>query len=180
MNHSGQLGNGTRGDTSTFSAIDTSGMDVLAVACGREHSMVLMRPEDEEAFYLSETLGNEEGSVETAPAVPPKAGVSKTLLFGFGNSMYGQLGLGGSKDTLAKELAGQQVAGFVFEPSPTAIELPDPEENVVQVQCGLDHTILRTGNNYISNCVCGECSLTCHGEHNSKAKCIILLFFVPL
>ncbi|KAG0071789.1 Williams-Beuren syndrome chromosome region 16 protein [Linnemannia elongata] len=150
MNHSGQLGNGTRGDTSTFSAIDTSGMDVLAVACGREHSMVLMRPEDEEAFYLSETLGNEEGSVETAPAVPPKAGVSKTLLFGFGNSMYGQLGLGGSKDTLAKELAGQQVAGFVFEPSPTAIELPDPEENVVQVQCGLDHTILRTdqGNLY--------------------------------
>lgn len=110
--------------------------------------MVLMRPQDEEAFYLSETLGNEEVSAETAP---PKAGVSKTLLFGFGNSMYGQLGLGGSKDTLAKELAGQQVAGFVFEPSPTAIELPDPEENVVQVQCGLDHTILRTGNIYFPN-----------------------------
>ena len=114
--------------------------------------MVLMRPQDEEAFYLSETLGNE-GSAETAPAVPQKAGVAKTLLFGFGNSMYGQLGLGGSKDTLAKELTGQQVAGFVFEPSPTAIELPDPEENVVQVQCGLDHTILRTGINYFLNCV---------------------------
>ncbi|KAG0305741.1 Williams-Beuren syndrome chromosome region 16 protein [Linnemannia gamsii] len=151
MNHSGQLGNGTRGDTSTFSAIDTSGMDVLDVACGREHSMVLMRPQDEEAFYISETLANEESSSpgSSAPAMP-KAGVTKTLLFGFGNSMYGQLGLGGSKDTLAKEFAGAQVAGFVFEPSPTAVELPDPEENVVQVQCGLDHTILRTdqGNLY--------------------------------
>jgi alpha-tubulin suppressor-like RCC1 family protein len=152
MNHSGQLGNGTRGDTSTFSAIDTSGMDVLDVACGREHSMVLMRPQDEEAFYISETLANEESSSpgSSAPAMP-KAGVTKTLLFGFGNSMYGQLGLGGSKDTLAKEFAGQQVAGFVFEPSPTAVELPDPEENVVQVQCGLDHTILRTGNRH-SDC----------------------------
>ncbi|KAG0288161.1 Williams-Beuren syndrome chromosome region 16 protein [Linnemannia gamsii] len=151
MNHSGQLGNGTRGDTSTFSAIDTSGMDVMAVACGREHSMVLMRPQDEEAFHLSETLANEESSsTETFVPATPKAGTTKTLLFGFGNSMYGQLGLGGSKDTLAKEFAGQPVAGFVFEPSPTAIELPDPEENVVQVQCGLDHTILRTdqGNLY--------------------------------
>ncbi|KAF9130834.1 Williams-Beuren syndrome chromosome region 16 protein [Mortierella sp. 14UC] len=151
MNHSGQLGNGTRGDTSTFSAIDTSGMDVLAVACGREHSMLLMRPQDEEAYYLSETLANEESGSSadgsTTASMPPKKEAPKTLLFGFGNSMYGQLGLGGSKDTFGKELAGQQVAGFVFEPSPTVVELPDPEENVVQVQCGLDHTVLRTDKN---------------------------------
>ncbi|KAK3836222.1 MAG: regulator of chromosome condensation 1/beta-lactamase-inhibitor protein II [Linnemannia gamsii] len=150
INHSGQLGNGTRGDTSTFSAIDTSGMDVLAVACGREHSMLLMRPQDEEAYYLSETLANEDANPSSNAPAPPNKAPAKTLLFGFGNSMYGQLGLGGSKDTLAREFAGQQVPGFVFEPSPTAVELPDPEENVVQVQCGLDHTILRTdkGNLY--------------------------------
>ncbi|KAF9930071.1 Williams-Beuren syndrome chromosome region 16 protein [Linnemannia zychae] len=150
MNHSGQLGNGTRGETPTFSAIDTSGMDVLAVSCGREHSMILMQPQDQEAYYLSETLAKEESHESIAPLTPPNPTTPKTLLFGFGNSMYGQLGLGGSKDTLAKELSGQQVAGFVFEPSPTVIELPDPEENVVQVQCGLDHTVLMTdkGNLY--------------------------------
>ncbi|KAG0217683.1 Williams-Beuren syndrome chromosome region 16 protein [Mortierella sp. NVP41] len=152
MNHSGQLGNGTRTSASTFSAIDTSGMDILAVACGREHSMLLMRPQDESAYYLSETLNQEHKGEKVAESAldNPAKPLSKTLLFGFGNSMYGQLGLGGSKDTLGKELAGQEVPGFVFEPSPTAIELPDPEENVVQVECGLDHTILRTdqGNLY--------------------------------
>lgn len=74
---------------------------------------------------------------------------TKTILFGFGNSMYGQLGLGGSKDTLIQEIAGHNVAGFVFEPSPTSVQLPDPTENVVQVVCGLDHTILRTGKSQV-------------------------------
>jgi len=125
MNHSGQLGNGMREEGSTFSAIDTSGLDILGMACGREHSMLLARPQSDDPSASDQD--------------------PKTLLFGFGNSMYGQLGLGGSKDTLGKEFAGQDVEGFVFEPSPTAVELPDPSENVVQVQCGLDHTVLRTG-----------------------------------
>lgn len=77
-----------------------------------------------------------------------QSSTTKTILFGFGNSMYGQLGLGGSKDTLIKEITGEGVARFVFEPSPTSVQLPDPTENVVQVVCGLDHTVLRTGNSY--------------------------------
>ncbi|KAF9438260.1 hypothetical protein BGZ76_008993 [Entomortierella beljakovae] len=133
MNHSGQLGSGTRDDERTFSAIDTSGMEILAVACGREHSMLLTR----------EAVPDGDNASSSQP-------LGKTLLFGFGNSMYGQLGLGGSKDTLTQELAGQSVPGFVFEPSPTAVQLPDPEENVTQVECGLDHTVLLTdrGNIY--------------------------------
>ncbi|KAF9393232.1 Williams-Beuren syndrome chromosome region 16 protein [Podila verticillata] len=122
MNHSGQLGNGARNDESTFSAIDTAGMSILGLACGREHSMLLTQGEEAD------------GQLPT----------TKTILFGFGNSMYGQLGLGGSKDTLIQELTGHNVAGFVFEPSPTSVQLPDPTENVVQVVCGLDHTVLRT------------------------------------
>ncbi|KAG0049101.1 Williams-Beuren syndrome chromosome region 16 protein [Gryganskiella cystojenkinii] len=132
MNNSGQLGNGMREEGSSFSAIDTSGLDILGVACGREHSMLLAKPQSEfEDPQDQQHYG-------------------KTLLFGFGNSMYGQLGLGRSKDTLSKELAGQDVDRFVFEPNPTSVELPDPSENVVQVQCGLDHTVLLTdqGNLY--------------------------------
>lgn len=127
MNHSGQLGNGARNDESTFSAIDTAGMSILGLACGREHSMLLTQGEEAD------------GQLST----------TKTILFGFGNSMYGQLGLGGSKDTLIQEIAGHNVAGFVFEPSPTSVQLPDPTENVVQVVCGLDHTILRTGKSQV-------------------------------
>ena len=127
MNNSGQLGNGMREEGSTFSAIDTSGLDILGLACGREHSMLLAKPQS-----------------EYEDSQQPEQSYGKTLLFGFGNSMYGQLGLGGSKDTLSKEFAGQDVDGFVFEPNPTAVELPDPSESVVQVQCGLDHTILLT------------------------------------
>ncbi|KAF9112496.1 hypothetical protein BGX27_003287 [Mortierella sp. AM989] len=130
MNHSGQLGSGTRDDGKTFSAIDTSGMEILAVACGREHSMVLAREEQ----Y------NEGNNMPSQSSSTPSLG--KTILFGFGNSMYGQLGLGGSKDTLDKEFAGQ--AGLVFEPSPTEVKLSDPNENVSQVECGLDHTVLLT------------------------------------
>ncbi|KAF9203792.1 hypothetical protein BGZ49_006036 [Haplosporangium sp. Z 27] len=137
MNHSGQLGSGTRDDEKTFSSIDTSGMEVLAVACGREHSMLLAR---EESY----------GDSNNITSLPSDSSLGKTLLFGFGNSMYGQLGLGGSKDTLGKEFAGQSVAGFVFEPSPTEVKLPDPSENVSHVECGLDHTVLLTdqGNLY--------------------------------
>ncbi|KAF9357621.1 Williams-Beuren syndrome chromosome region 16 protein [Mortierella sp. AD094] len=137
MNHSGQLGSGTRDDEKTFSAIDTSGMEILAVACGREHSMLLAREE-----------GQNDGGSTSSVASSPSLG--KTLLFGFGNSMYGQLGLGGSKDTLGQEFAGQAVAGFVFEPSPTEVKLVDPNENVAHVECGLDHTVLLTdqGNLY--------------------------------
>ncbi|KAF9278010.1 Williams-Beuren syndrome chromosome region 16 protein [Mortierella alpina] len=135
MNHSGQLGSGVRSDEPTFSAIDTSGMEILGLACGREHSMLLARAQEE-------TYDDQEA--------PPTPIPSKTILFGFGNSMYGQLGLGGSKDTLTKELAGEDVPGHVFEPSPTSVQLSDPDENVIQVQCGLDHTVLRTdqGNLY--------------------------------
>ncbi|KAG0017582.1 Williams-Beuren syndrome chromosome region 16 protein [Entomortierella chlamydospora] len=138
MNHSGQLGSGTRDDEKTFSAIDTTGMEILAVACGREHSMLLAREEKQ----------NNGGSAQSVASSSSSLG--KTLLFGFGNSMYGQLGLGGSKDTLGQELAGQAVAGFVFEPLPTEVKLADPSENVVQVECGLDHTVLLTdqGNLY--------------------------------
>ncbi|KAF9192459.1 hypothetical protein BGZ51_005471 [Haplosporangium sp. Z 767] len=135
MNHSGQLGSGTRDDKWTISAIDTSGMNILDVACGREHSMVLARVQEE-------TQDDQEKH--------PSSLFTETILFGFGNSMYGQLGLGGSKDTLSQELAGEAVAAFVFEPSPTSVQLPEPGENVVQVKCGLDHTILLTdqGNLY--------------------------------
>lgn len=134
MNHSGQLGSGVRSDEPTFSAIDTSGMEILGLACGREHSMLLARAQEE-------TYDDQEA--------PPTPIPSKTILFGFGNSMYGQLGLGGSKDTLTKELAGEDVPGHVFEPSPTSVQLSDPDENVIQVQCGLDHTVLRTGKHHI-------------------------------
>ncbi|KAI7826905.1 regulator of chromosome condensation 1/beta-lactamase-inhibitor protein II [Gamsiella multidivaricata] len=139
MNHSGQLGGGSRDNESTFSAIDTTGMEILAVACGREHSMLLAKEQD------IDSADSKQSSEATASGAS-----KKTMLFGFGNSMYGQLGLGGSKDTFGKELIGEQVAGFVFEPSPTQVQLLDPNENVVQVECGLDHTVLRTdqGNLY--------------------------------
>lgn len=136
MNHSGQLGSGTRDGESTFSAIDTTGMEILAVACGREHSMLLVREEEDP--------GNGEAGHQNRKKQP-------NLLFAFGNSMYGQLGLGGSKDSFGQELAGEQVAGFVFETSPTAVQLPNPEESVVQVECGLDHTVLRTGERKMKN-----------------------------
>ncbi|KAF9898175.1 Williams-Beuren syndrome chromosome region 16 protein, partial [Lobosporangium transversale] len=153
MNHSGQLGNGARNEESTFSAIDVSGLDILAVACGREHSMLLATAQD---FNDSKSSSDGEkgvGAANPAGAEPLQSPVSssssstlpkRTILFGFGNSMYGQLGLGGSKDTLGKELGGQEVPGFVFEPSPTAVDLPDSNENITQVQCGLDHTIVLT------------------------------------
>ncbi|KAG0007019.1 Williams-Beuren syndrome chromosome region 16 protein [Modicella reniformis] len=142
MNHSGQLGGGIRCEESTFSTIDATGLEILALSCGREHSMMLAK---------GQTLSHEDDKTQQqGQEVLSSSSSDRTILFGFGNSMYGQLGLGGSKETLFNELTGQSVAGLVFEPSPTMVQLPDPSENVVQVQCGLDHTILRTdqGNLY--------------------------------
>ncbi|KAI8595831.1 regulator of chromosome condensation 1/beta-lactamase-inhibitor protein II [Dissophora ornata] len=161
MNHSGQLGSGTRDEKKTFSAINTTGVKILAVACGREHSMLLTQPrgeQEEEEEEGDDPSDKDKGNKDkdnnkdnnNNTRQPSSSSSQRTILFGFGNSMYGQLGLGGSKETLGKEFAGEQVNGFVFEPSPTSVQLPDPEENVVQVECGLDHTVLRTdkGNLY--------------------------------
>ncbi|KAF9583713.1 hypothetical protein BGW38_008792, partial [Lunasporangiospora selenospora] len=69
MNHSGQLGSGVRSDKPTFSAIDTSGMTILGLACGREHSMLLTKTQYDCPSSLTQ----------------PSAS-AKTILFGFGNS----------------------------------------------------------------------------------------------
>ncbi|KAK3816482.1 MAG: regulator of chromosome condensation 1/beta-lactamase-inhibitor protein II [Benniella sp.] len=132
MNNSGQLGNGTTSEDVTHSSIKPGDFEILALACGREHSMILVK----DCKFPSP-------SVQTSPAV-------KTALYAFGNSMYGQLGLGVSKDTLSSKSSGSMDSGLVFKASPTKVELSDPSENVIQVQCGLDHTVLLTdqGNLY--------------------------------
>ncbi|KAF9975865.1 Williams-Beuren syndrome chromosome region 16 protein [Actinomortierella ambigua] len=143
VNFSGQLGIGKRDDLPAFGAVDTSGMNVIQIACGREHSMLLAQIDDEPPASTP--------AASNSGATQDKAKGLKTALFAFGNSMYGQLGLGASKDTLTKMKGDEEhVAGFVYEPSPTLVQLEDPNENVVQVVCGLDHTVLRTdqGNLY--------------------------------
>jgi len=59
--------------------------------------------------------------------------------------MYGQLGSGASQSTLSAEFSGKMSSGSVFEATPIKVMLPDPSEYVVQVQCGLEHTIVLTG-----------------------------------
>ncbi|KAF9166485.1 Williams-Beuren syndrome chromosome region 16 protein [Actinomortierella ambigua] len=146
MNFSGQLGIGKRDDLEAFGAVDTSGMNVLQIACGREHSMLLAQIDDE-----LQAAPTPAGTSASTPSATQESKTLKTALFAFGNSMYGQLGLGASKDTLTKMRGEEEhVAGFVYEPSPTLVQLEDPNENVLQVVCGLDHTVLRTdqGNLY--------------------------------
>jgi alpha-tubulin suppressor-like RCC1 family protein len=134
MNNSGQLGNGTRSEEITHSSIKPGDFEILVLACGREHSMILVK---DRKFPSPASLSP--SSDQTSPA-------GKTALYAFGNSMYGQLGIGVSKDTLSSKSSYSIDSGLVFKASPTKVELSDPSENVVQVQCGLDHTVLLTGN----------------------------------
>ncbi|KAG0320949.1 Williams-Beuren syndrome chromosome region 16 protein [Dissophora globulifera] len=133
LNNSGQLGLGTRDKDYVFHVVNSTGLEVVGIACGREHSMLLAKQQS------------------SASAVN-----KRTTLLAFGNSMYGQLGHGRSKDSpgeMTYSVDGTMEDnndGLVCELSPRPVQLPDPEDYVVHVECGLDHTVLLThqGNLY--------------------------------
>ncbi|CAG8558725.1 7867_t:CDS:2 [Acaulospora morrowiae] len=114
LNSSGQLGHGTTNDynfNDGFVEGLPSNYTVHSLNCGRLHSFILFSKEN-----------------------------GKNDLFGFGCTMYGQLGFGESKQD------------FFYDENPKLVCFSKPrrvnsiEENIVQVACGFDHTILLTEN----------------------------------
>ncbi|KAF9349606.1 Williams-Beuren syndrome chromosome region 16 protein [Mortierella sp. NVP85] len=129
MNNSGQLGNGTKSEGITHSSIKPGNFEILALACGREHSMILVK---DGKFPSSPP------SLSPSPAQTPSL-PGKTALYAFGNSMYGQLGLSISKDTLSNKSSGSMDPGLVFKASPTKVEMPDPNQgNLYAMGWGAD------------------------------------------
>ncbi|KAI9263200.1 regulator of chromosome condensation 1/beta-lactamase-inhibitor protein II [Phascolomyces articulosus] len=87
---------------------------IQQLACGREHSHIITREED--------------GGQTTAT----------TRLYSFGNNMYGQLGLGKSKDT--------HPGTFVMQTRPQLVETC---MNITDIACGLDHTVFVTEDKHL-------------------------------
>ncbi|CAG8514838.1 3632_t:CDS:2 [Ambispora leptoticha] len=95
------------------------------LACGRLHSFILMSNNDEE-----------------------NNATTKTELYGFGDCMYGQLGTGkDKKDRPITTDSSLPTMAVSCEPSPRHIDTFEEHENVKQVTCGLDHTVILTNEN---------------------------------
>jgi alpha-tubulin suppressor-like RCC1 family protein len=62
--------------------------------------------------------------------------LGRTKLFSFGNNMYGQLGTGKSKQD-------SPVAEQVLETTP--VQVGGIDGNITHIACGLDNTVLATG-----------------------------------
>ncbi|KAI8352577.1 regulator of chromosome condensation 1/beta-lactamase-inhibitor protein II [Mortierella sp. GBAus27b] len=108
--------------------INGSGRRIEVLACGREHSMILSN-----LFVIHGQLSNIIRLITQGFAI-----------LAFGNSTHGQLGVSLSKYAVLKDSTGPDAVANVIEPNPTQVILPDPADHVVQVECGLDHTIFLT------------------------------------
>jgi alpha-tubulin suppressor-like RCC1 family protein len=137
-NSHGQLGNGNRVKKETTPLVTIQNLEMLALSCGLEHSMVLTGEKETQT-----DLGWRLFSLLSSSLLPQTA--ARTRLYAFGSSEYGQLGLGDSKDRLPNEFSDQMDSEPMCQPIPTMVELPDPDENVIQVECGLLHSVLLTG-----------------------------------
>ncbi|KAI7851685.1 regulator of chromosome condensation 1/beta-lactamase-inhibitor protein II [Circinella umbellata] len=105
LNRCGQAGDGLVFDCQH----DNKGDDhvvtrIQNLACGREHSHIITQREQD--------------------------GNRTTQLYSFGNNMYGQLGLGQSKET--------HPGTFVMQTQPKLVEAC---MNITDIACGLDHTV---------------------------------------
>ncbi|KAG9290335.1 hypothetical protein G9A89_007066 [Geosiphon pyriformis] len=119
LNTSGQLGLGKISKNGFQKGIIKTlpnDKEVRALACGRLHSFVLLSGND-----------------------------GKKEVYGFGDNMYGQLGLDKNKDYVGFENEFQ--LNNVCEPLPCGLNIPAPSDHVRQITCGLDHTILLTEQN---------------------------------
>ncbi|CAG8494626.1 10596_t:CDS:2 [Diversispora eburnea] len=114
LNSSGQLGHCTINDNYfNYGQIEEGlppNFKVHSLSCGRLHSFIL----------LSKGNNNE-----------------KRDLYGFGNSIHGQLGFG------KQVLINDENPKFICFPTPQLVD--SIKENVTQLACGFDHTILLMG-----------------------------------
>ncbi|KAI9490967.1 regulator of chromosome condensation 1/beta-lactamase-inhibitor protein II [Zychaea mexicana] len=92
-------------------ADDHRDIQIRQLACGREHSHIVTTSQQQHQ------QGNRHGQ--------------ETQLYSFGNNMYGQLGLGKSKET--------HPGTFVMQTRPQAVETC--MMNITDIACGLDHTV---------------------------------------
>ncbi|CAG8609672.1 4720_t:CDS:2 [Paraglomus brasilianum] len=112
LNTSGQLGFDVTTENHGLVQNLPSSFLVNSLHCGRIHSLVSLKRSN-----------------------------GRSELYAFGDCMYGQLGIGKSKNRI--EEAEKDI---VFEPIPRCLDL---KGNVKQVACGLDHSIILTDQNIL-------------------------------
>jgi alpha-tubulin suppressor-like RCC1 family protein len=135
---------------------------VERVGAGWQHTLVGLKDGRVYAFGLNQSgqlgLGQlserDAGFVQGLPSKPVThlaAGREHSIVvldekevYVFGNSMYGQLGIGKSK--------WSNVEKPVCIAQPTHLPLPDPTDRIRQVVCGLDHTVFLTTTGRLYTC----------------------------
>ncbi|RHZ87351.1 hypothetical protein Glove_37g92 [Diversispora epigaea] len=141
LNSSGQLGHCTINDNYFNHGQIEEGLPpnfkVHSLSCGRLHSFIL----------LSKENNNE-----------------KRDLYGFGNTMYGQLGIG------KQASVNDENPKYLYFPTPQLVD--GLKENVTQVACGLDHTILLTENNNLYSMGWGSDGQLGLGKGNTSDRSI--------
>ncbi|KAI9592207.1 regulator of chromosome condensation 1/beta-lactamase-inhibitor protein II [Syncephalis fuscata] len=135
LNQSGQLGMGKCTSRTEGKVFGLPVGRIKALAAGREHSIVVITPNDKS-----------------------KSTLLSDKIFAFGSSTYGQLGIGASKWRQNAQIdfrlrRSNERPPLVFT-MPQLVELPSSGQpiEIRQVVCGMDHTVFLTESGSIYTC----------------------------